>query len=158
MQQLTFPMPPTEEECQLYYYGLTYCPRLVARSSSHVWVKRQLPNRIAFAGTENMAPKALKTVTEHAFMHIWNNPIYTLQMQITLAASAAQFISIDLFGIGYDDGVNKDFPITLIVTVRPRSLPWSEGYAIARTCKLILESFNIHDVECEIRELVMVHW
>lgn len=63
--------------------------------------------------------------------------------------------AIDIFGVGYNDGVNEDFPATLMVTVKPGKLSWSAGYDIARRCKLILEAHNILDVECEIRESII---
>ncbi|KAF3066789.1 hypothetical protein CFAM422_009017 [Trichoderma lentiforme] len=156
MQELTFPIPPTEEECKLYYYGLPRCPRLVARSSSHVWVKRQMPpGRTAPIGNENLVPKALVPCSEHPAYQLWFNPECPLQKQIIQVVSVAAWTAIDIFGVGYNDGVNEEFPATLMVTVKPGKLSWSAGYDIARRCKSILEAYNILDVECEIRESIM---
>ncbi|KAL7955903.1 hypothetical protein V8C34DRAFT_326768 [Trichoderma compactum] len=158
MEKQTLPTPPTEEECRLYYYGLPYCPRLVARSSTHVWEIRQLPLSTSSNPRENMVPKALAQCPEHPAYHLWFDPACSLRgdiVQAVTAANATDWVSIDLIGIRDNDGFNTDFVATLMVTVKPGKVSWSAGYAIARQCKSILEAHNILDVECEIRESIV---
>ncbi|UKZ68627.1 uncharacterized protein TrAtP1_009652 [Trichoderma atroviride] len=52
-------IPPSNEERELYYFGLPSCPKLVARSSSGTepWVNPQRPEPTMFTGTMNMYPR-----------------------------------------------------------------------------------------------------
>ncbi|KAL7907898.1 hypothetical protein GGI35DRAFT_486864 [Trichoderma velutinum] len=151
MEQVTLPTPPTEEERQLYYYGLPSLPRFIARSSSHVWVNPQRPGFTTFTGTKNIYAKSLRPVGKHSLHQLWNNAASPLRAQILQAVSAADWTAIDIFCIGFND----DFPITLMVAVNPATLSWSDGYAITLQCKSILEAYEIYGVECEIRESVV---
>ncbi|RFU79633.1 hypothetical protein TARUN_2606 [Trichoderma arundinaceum] len=150
MQQ---PAPPSAEESELYYYGLPSCPRLVARSSTHIWQNPQMPGFTTFTGTLNMYPKSLRPAGRHPLLHqLWNNATSSLRVQIVEAVSAASdWTAIDILRVG----LNKEFYPTLLLAVKPDSLSWSRGHAIALRCKAILEDHGIHDVHCEIRESVV---
>ncbi|EHK15905.1 uncharacterized protein TRIVIDRAFT_206574 [Trichoderma virens Gv29-8] len=142
MQQ---PVPPSEEERQLYYYGLPSRPRLVARSSTNTWMRPYTP------GTLNMYPKMIEPVGRHRLLHqLWNNARSSLRVQLLEAISAADWTSVDFVRVA----LNEESHITFMVGVNPGTLSWSDGHAIAVRCKSILEAHNIHEVHCEIREPV----
>ncbi|RFU77549.1 hypothetical protein TARUN_4699 [Trichoderma arundinaceum] len=152
MQQVASPMRPTEEERQLYYYGLPSCPKLVARSSTHVWVNPQRPGPTTYVGVANMYPKTLRPVGRHQVLHqLWNDAASSLRVQILAAVSMADWTAIDILRVG----VNEEFRITLMVAVSPDTLSWRAGYDIALRCKSILEAHDVHGVHCEIRESVV---
>ncbi|UKZ83890.1 hypothetical protein TrVFT333_011705 [Trichoderma virens FT-333] len=139
----TLPTPPTEEEREFYYYGLPSRPIFIARSSTQAWVDPRMP------GTLNMCPRVLQPVGEHPLLHqLWNNAASSLRAQILQSVSAADWTAVDILRVG----LNGELHITLMVAVKPDTLSWSGGYAIAMECKSIFEAHNIHEVDCEIRE------
>lgn len=144
--------PPNSEERGLYYYGLPSCPELVARSSTHIWQNPQMPGFTTYTGTHNMYPKILRPVGRHPLLHkLWNDAESPLRVQILEAVSAADWTAIDILRIGF----NEEYHITLLIAVKPGTLSWSRGHAIALQCKAILEKHHIHDMHCEIRESVV---
>ncbi|UKZ52625.1 hypothetical protein TrVGV298_006406 [Trichoderma virens] len=148
------PSPPTAEERNLYYYGIPSAPSLVARSSSHVWVNPQNPDMASspWTGTHRMYPKTLHTVGKHPLLHrLWNDPESSLRGKILEALSGTDWTAVDFLRIS----LNKEYQITLMVTVRPDTLTWSQGHPITLRCKSILEEQGIYDVHCEILESVV---
>ncbi|KAL7908696.1 hypothetical protein GGI35DRAFT_493694 [Trichoderma velutinum] len=149
MQQLVPPGPPTNEERQLYYCGLPSRPKLVARSSTNIWVNAHRKEQLVFDSREDLNLKTLRPVGRHPLLHqLWNDASSSLRTQILQAVGVANWTAIDILRVC----LNKEDPITLMVAVNPGSLSWSDGHAIAMRCKSILEAHHIYDVHCEIRE------
>lgn len=53
--------------------------------------------------------------------------------------------------------INSEVHDTLMTSVKPDSLSWERGYALALRCKAVLEELGIHNVHCEIRESVCIY-
>ncbi|KAL7903754.1 hypothetical protein GGI35DRAFT_472888 [Trichoderma velutinum] len=146
------PAPPSEEERELYYHGLPSCPRFVARSSTHAWVRPRRPEPTMWMGTADMYTKSLRPVGSHPLLRqLWNDAASSLRVQILEAISAADWTAVDILRVGFEE----DFPITLMVAVNPETLSWEDGHKIALRCKAILEAHSIDKVHCEIRESVV---
>ncbi|PTB64844.1 hypothetical protein BBK36DRAFT_1170516 [Trichoderma citrinoviride] len=146
-------MPPGAEEQELYYYGLPSCPKLVARTSSNVWVNPQMPGPTTFTGTLNMYRKMLRPAGRHPLLNqLWNDATSSLRVQITDAVSDIDWHAIDILRVGY---VHEQSPITLMVAVTPDTVSWNQAYPVAVRCKSILEQHGIHGIECEVRESVV---
>lgn len=144
--------PPSHEESELYYYGLPSCPKLIARSSTHIWQNPQRPGFTTFTGTLNMYPKLLRPVGKHPQLHrLWNNATSSLGVQILQAVSGTDWTAIDILRVG----LNDEFHITFLIAVKPDTLSWHRAHTLTLRCKAILEEEGIHDVHCEIRESVV---
>ncbi|KAL7962089.1 hypothetical protein V8C34DRAFT_326655 [Trichoderma compactum] len=140
------PGPPTDEERRLYYLGLPSCPKLVARSSRHIWVNK---TRFRYNARHDSNLKTLRPVGRRPLLHrLWNNASSSLRVQILQAVSVADWTAIDILRVC----INGEGPVTLMVAVSPGSLSWRDGYAIAVRCQSILEAHGIYGVHCEIRE------
>ncbi|KAL7896320.1 hypothetical protein HDV63DRAFT_413314 [Trichoderma sp. SZMC 28014] len=155
-------MPPSDEERELYYYGLPSCPKLVARSSSVTkpWVDPQMPGFPTYEGTLNMHPRVFLPAKDNPLLsQQWNDATSSLRIQILEAVSVADWAAIDILRVGLDkdngpDGLKKEFQNTLLIAVVPDSMSWQEGHSLALRCKAILEEHGI-DMHCEIRESVV---
>ncbi|KAM6480614.1 hypothetical protein HDV62DRAFT_398456 [Trichoderma sp. SZMC 28011] len=150
------PTAPDLDEVEFYYYGIVQCPRLVARSSPHVWVHRQNPNdrssRFYPERPYSLYPKTLHTVGRHPLLHrLWNDAGSSLRIQILQAINGIDWTSVDFLRVGH----NGEYQITLMVAVRPGTLPWNYGHTVALRCKSILDEHGINDVPCEILEAVL---
>ncbi|KAM0264321.1 hypothetical protein ACHAQJ_000811 [Trichoderma viride] len=100
-----------------------------------------------------MYPKSLRPVGREPKLHkLWNDATSPLRVKILEAVSAAtDWTAIDILRVG----LNEEFHTTLLLSVKPDSLSWSRGHAIALRCKAILEEYDIHHVHCEIRESIV---
>ncbi|KKP03467.1 hypothetical protein THAR02_04446 [Trichoderma harzianum] len=150
------PTAPDLDEVEYYYYGIVQCPRLVARSSPHVWVHRQNPNdrrgRFYPELPYSLYPKTLHTVGRHPLLHrLWNDAGSSLRSQILRAINGIDWTSIDFLRVGH----NGEYQITLMVAVSPGTLTWNYGHTVALRCKSVLDEHGIHDVPCEILEAVL---
>ncbi|KAL6794960.1 hypothetical protein GGI42DRAFT_131857 [Trichoderma sp. SZMC 28013] len=143
------PGPPTDEERKLYYLGLPSCPKLVARSSRHIWVNKTI---FKYKACHDSNLKTLRPVGTRPLLHrLWNNASSSLRVQILQAVSVADWTAIDILRVC----INGEGPVTLMVAVSPGSLSWRDGYAIAVRCQSILEAHGVYGVHCEIRESVV---
>ncbi|KAM0470378.1 hypothetical protein ACHAPX_009998 [Trichoderma viride] len=153
-------IPPSDEERELYYYGLPSRPRLVARSSSSSdpWVNPQMPGPTTWRGsTSNMYPRLLRPAKGDPALHQqWNNAASSLRIQIMEAVNAVDWTAIDILSVGLEKPEEPEpeaqYHNTLLVAVKPKSLPWSRGNTLALRCKAILEEHGFKDMHCEIRE------
>jgi hypothetical protein len=120
---------------------------LVARSSDEEW---KLPT-----GPYNTPePKQLKNVGKHRLVDIWTDAMYA-HIQNILHIHGVEWNSIDILRIGYE-GQNK--PVILWIGVVPGSLSEADGTThpaagkVVVACKQYLESLEVSDVHCEIKE------
>ena len=135
--------PPSDEEARLYYYGLPSGPRLVARSSGVQWHHIE-------CGETHPRVKFLKHVGKHHIIDEWNAQ---LQKQIIDVLSPAEWTSVDILRIGYrHPDIDCWCPVVLWIGVTSGSLAWRDGMTIVNACIGILKSYELHDIECEIRE------
>ncbi|PFH57500.1 hypothetical protein XA68_14997 [Ophiocordyceps unilateralis] len=151
---------PSEYEKNYYYFGLPSQPRLVARSSTTVWV----PPR----DERGMLNKRLRHVGVHTIIDAWNNDSAFLRTEIirTLVDEGADFHAIDLLRSGYEEsqspspetgvttptGDPRNAPVVLLVSVAPQSLSWPAGRRLAVRCWTVLRRHQFEDVHCEIKE------
>lgn len=141
------PSPPSDREAVSYYRGLPSCPRLVARSSTHAW---EDPSR---SSLPVITGKSLRPAGGDPLLHrLWNDATSSLRIHIVEALSAADWTAVDILRVGCDG----DFNTTLLVSVKPASLSWTQAHPITLRCKGILEEHGIHYVHCEIRESIVV--
>ncbi|PTB40189.1 hypothetical protein M441DRAFT_70020 [Trichoderma asperellum CBS 433.97] len=142
------PSPPSVEERNFYYYGLPSCPRLVARSSTHAWENPHRYDTTTFPPSVNMY-KSLRPAAGDPLLHrLWNDATSSLRIQILEAVSVSDWTAVDILRLGW----TGEFHTTLLVSVKPESLTWSEAHPITIRCKEILEEHGISNIHCEIRE------
>lgn len=142
--------PPSNREATLYYWGLPSCPRLVARSSTHVWEDPGPVDGGPFTYPPSFLTfKSFRPAAGDPLLHrLWNDATSSLRIQIVDALSAADWTAVDILRVGRVGG----FRTTLLVSVKPKTLSWSQAHRITLLCKAILEEHGIDNVHCEIRE------
>ncbi|KAH7153493.1 hypothetical protein EDB81DRAFT_758438 [Dactylonectria macrodidyma] len=152
------PAPPSIEEQQYYYYGLPSKSKLVARSSSDPWAFRDnwstptADTKEVEAKRKAKMPieKALGVVGPHIIADLWNVSTGPLRIEILQALSGVKWTAIDILRIGYVKIPNSDEkpeqPITLLISVEPDSISWSQGYEVVMQCRQILQRHGINDV------------
>ncbi|KAF4955235.1 hypothetical protein FSARC_11908 [Fusarium sarcochroum] len=130
------PAPPSEEEVAGYYGGVPGRPRLVARSN---------------AATEpwSMKSNTFEPIGQHPLVLLWNGSTGPLWRDILKALEETEWITIDIFRIGYE---SKGNPVKLLVTVEQGSTNWLAGWVVATKCRDVLREYGIMDVEVEFKE------
>ncbi|KAF4967153.1 hypothetical protein FZEAL_10572 [Fusarium zealandicum] len=138
------PLPPSDEEARLYYYGLGNEPRLVARSSTEPW---------AFVGQSRWPlAKSLDPVGKHAVVTLWNSA-GPLRQEIIEALDGVSWSAVDILRLGYlPTGDEAESPVTLFISVEAGSTPWVRGHSVVTRCREILQRHKIHDVHVEMKE------
>lgn len=145
------PTPPSDREANIYYYGLPSCPKLVARSSTHVWEDPCRLDRTTYPGPTNTY-KTLRPAGGDPLLHrLWNDATSSLRIQIIEAVSAVDWRAVDILRLGWVG----EFHTTLLVSVKPESLSWSQAHPLTLRCKGILEAHGISNVHCEMRESIV---
>lgn len=138
----TAPSPPSSIEAERYYYGIHSRPRLVARSSTNVWVKPTGPEA-------HLITKELGPLGSHPLRDIWEASVGPAIFEY-LDSKGVKWTSIDPVRIGYDDEIPR--PAIVWIGVVPGSLSAEDGVEIAVHCKGILTAHQMDDVHVEIRE------
>ncbi|KAF8334478.1 hypothetical protein F5887DRAFT_1273561, partial [Amanita rubescens] len=139
----TAPYPPSSVEAQCFYYGLPSRPRLIARSSSYVWVEPQ--------GLEAyLTPKELSPLGfGHPLKNVWEDKVGP-EMISYLDDMGVKWSSLDPLRIGYAGDPSP--PPILWIGVLPGTLTHEVGVNVAIHCKNILSANGIDDVHVELRE------
>lgn len=142
------PLPPSDEERNGYFYGLPSRPRLVARTSTELWVFQQ---------DQFPIHKRLRTVADHAVVDLWNNSDGPLRQEILAALDGIDWTAVDILRVGYErdntsSGRSFDSPVTLLISVKPDSTPFNKAYDTVTECLRILEQFLIFDMQVEMKE------
>ena len=141
------PRPPTLDEAKFYYYGLPSQPRLVARSSTFIYVKPTGPE--AYHKPKEISP----FTSSHPLRAIWEVTVGPAIVEY-LNTAGANWTSLDPVRIGFIGG-SSPLPIIWLGVV-PDSLSATEGVEVATHCKGILSAHDIDDVHVEIRESEVV--
>ena len=143
------PYEPNHEEASLYYYGLPSRPRLVARSSGRRWIHKE-------HWESHPRLKYLKHVGNHPVVDKWDAEF---QDKVVNALSTAEWTSIDVLRLGLEADItglaselDSRCRVVLWIGVASGSLNWRDGLAIVSACIAIIRSYELLDVECEIRE------
>jgi hypothetical protein len=116
------PYEPSKEEKYLYYHGLPSRPRLVARSSGHIW--RQLME------DEHPVYKVYGLLGAHPIVDIWRTTDIPERIMATI--KPLDWNAINIFRVGYEPTVTHGLPqserddrdglpVTLLVSVLPGS-------------------------------------
>lgn len=140
---------PDKKERESYYYGLEAQPTLLARSSPDIW-----DVALSLGPFSNPEPKQLKNVGKHKLIDIWNDTMAAHVLQI-LKMYSVKWNSIDILRIGHE---RQDKPVVLWIGVVPGSLTKEDGTPLAVAgkvvvaCRQFLESVEIFDVHCEMKE------
>ncbi|KAJ4161592.1 uncharacterized protein LMH87_007623 [Akanthomyces muscarius] len=144
--------PPSAQEQDLYYDGLPSHPRLVARSSIEPWQSIHGPDRHPVTNLRRR--KAFLPPSRHDVMRLWNVKDAPLRRDIKHQLQHLSWNAIELFRVGFEDEQDPHgWKLTLMVSVMPESATtWSVAAQAAVACKAVLESYNIFDIHCEIRE------
>ncbi|KAI3529412.1 hypothetical protein CSPX01_15535 [Colletotrichum filicis] len=145
------PKPPSDNEKQLYYYGLPSRPILVARSDSitnpwnsierNGWVRRKC---LAAVGTN------------HLIVRLWNDHdgpgSLTNDIVTALTRYNLDWNAIDILRVGYLEDNEADFPVTMFVSARKNCTTWRTAFEAATECRRVLGEHGVFDVHCEIKE------
>lgn len=136
------PYVPSAVEAACYYYGLPSKPRLIARSSSNVWMKP--------TGAEAyLDPKELTPLGTHHLSAVWEE-IVGPAMDLYLQEAGVECTTMNPLRIGIAG--NSSPPAVIFVGVNPGSLSPERGIDVAVHCRSILVQNGINDVHVEIRE------
>ncbi|KAL4071575.1 hypothetical protein V8B97DRAFT_1870846 [Scleroderma yunnanense] len=137
------PTVPSLVEARYFYYGLPSQPRLVARSSTYIWLE---PTGLeAYPGEKELTPLGY----DHPLQAIWE-PIVGPAMVAYLDAQGVQWTSLDPVRIGSAGDLSP--PVIVWIGVRPGSLSAEAGVEVAMHCKGLLSAHSIDDIHVEIRE------
>ncbi|OIW29503.1 hypothetical protein CONLIGDRAFT_680348 [Coniochaeta ligniaria NRRL 30616] len=139
---------PSEQEQQLYYYGLPSKPRLLARSnaSESPWTPRTDDNN-------HPVGKSIDVVgSRHAMVARWH-PEGLCDKAIALL-EPVDWTSIDVIRIGYD-GDEGPKPVIVWVGVAPGSTTWEVAHDAAVAVRGLLVREGMGDVHCEMRESIV---
>ncbi|KAG8751901.1 hypothetical protein FRC14_007526 [Serendipita sp. 396] len=141
------PYPPSPLEAKCYYYGLPSQPRLVARSSTDVWVEPTGPEAY-------LRPKESHPIGRHPLREIWEDKVGPAMVDY-LGSKGVKWTSLDPVRMGYAGESSP--PVIIWMGAVPGSLSAEDGIEVATHCKSILSAHNIDDVHVEIRESVVTH-
>ena len=148
-------VPPSKVEKLQYYRGLPTEPLLVARFSSFCW---EIPTQEA--GTfSTIMRKRLHSIGDHPIYNKW----YEIVNKIQKVVKHTSCYAIDIAEVRYS--LMDDYEpvhsaseeqmqnrVTVLLSVEPQSLRWDQANSLVYQCQDILNSYNMHDVSCEIKE------
>jgi hypothetical protein len=125
---------------QDYYYGLPGNPKLLARSSTVPW---QIPSidipEHGEWGYQSRAYKSVFVLTRHPLREKLVNGLRDNIRNVLATMSPCKWISVDYLRIGYDDNVEQNNPVVILVTVEQDHVPRAEGQrivdALAEECR-----------------------
>ena len=138
----TAPYPPSLAEAQNFYYGLPSRPRLVARSSTYIWVEPT-------GADAYLVPKEASPLGFHPLREIWEATVGPAMVDY-LDGKGVKFTSLDPVRMGQ---TGDSSPSAIVwIGVLPGSLTAEIGIEVAIHCKSILSAHHIEDVHIEIRE------
>ncbi|CAJ0538688.1 Ff.00g066780.m01.CDS01 [Fusarium sp. VM40] len=145
---MTQPYPPGDREAATYYYGISSCPRLVARTSSEPFVLR--------IEMQHPVPKRFDPVGSHKIVSLWNNTLWNnsgpLRTQILEVVEELQWNVIDILRLGYEpDDKQVLLPVTMLISIDNGSTDWSTAIRVALRCREILCRHGV-EIEVEIKE------
>ena len=86
---------------------------------------------------------------DHAIVQFWASGLIP---QLRDRLSDFAWVSLDLVRIRYVGTPLESYPIVLWISVEPGSTDWQAGQRCIHRCLEILQSYSLHDVQCEIRE------
>ena len=138
----TAPYPPSPVEAQHYYYGIPSNPRLVARSSTNIWVEPR-------SAEAYLVPKEASPLGFHPLQDIWEATVGPAVVSY-LDAEGVKCTSLDPVRMGYTGDSSP--PAIIWMGVLHGSLTAEIGIRVATDCKGILSAHGIPDVHVEIRE------
>jgi hypothetical protein len=124
-----YPYPPSPVEARCFYYGIPSQPRLVARSSTNVWVEPTGPEAY-------LIPKESRPVGLHPLREIWEATV-GLAMVKYLDSKGVKWTSLDPIRMGYAGESSP--PAIVWVGVVPGSLFAEDGVEVATHCKSLQE-------------------
>lgn len=143
--------PYTEGDGLVRYAGLPSTPTLVAATCPHLMKLR--------------APQGFRHIGRHRIVDLWNekhdlrpSPSIRARILEVVRNSSLVWHAIDILRIGPNDrpcecdGRQDDWPVTLFITVEPKSAKWEDAHAVAVQCKRMLRLHGIRDIECEVKE------
>ncbi|KAH9013338.1 hypothetical protein EDB84DRAFT_901663 [Lactarius hengduanensis] len=136
------PYPPPSVEAKYFYYGIPSQPRLVARSSTDVWLVPTGPEAY-------LDPKESSPLGSHPLQMIWEASVGPA-MHDYLGSKGVEWTSLDPVRLGYSGDTSP--PAIVWIGVVPGSLSAEEGVEVATHCERILVAHHIDDVHIEIRE------
>ncbi|KAG8812887.1 hypothetical protein FRC17_001769 [Serendipita sp. 399] len=138
----TAPYPPSPVEAENYFYGIPSKPRLVARSSTDVWVEPR--------GFEAyLIPKESSPLGFHPLQEIWETKVGPAMVEY-LDTNRVECTSLDPIRMGYAGDSSP--PAIIWMGVLRGSLTAEIGVQVAIHCKGILSAHGIDDIHLEIRE------
>ncbi|KAI0950654.1 hypothetical protein AcW1_007905 [Taiwanofungus camphoratus] len=139
---LNAPYVPSAVEATHYYYGLPSKPRLIARSSVHVWMKPTGPEAY-------LEPKDLLPLGPHILATVWEQTVGPAMARILEEKGVQSYTMMPVRILVV--GQSSSLPVVLI-GVAPGSLAPKVGVETAVECRSILEASGILDIHVEIRE------
>jgi hypothetical protein len=142
--------PYTEGDGLVRYAGLPSNPTLVAATCPHLMKLR--------------SPQQFRHIGRHRIVDLWNEkhdrPGPSIRARILEVVRNSNLVwhAIDLLRIGPNDrpcecdGREDGWPVTLFITVEPKSAKWEDAHAVAVQCRRMLRLHGIRDIECEVKE------
>ncbi|CAE7152576.1 unnamed protein product [Rhizoctonia solani] len=135
------PYVPSAVEAELYLYGLYSMPRLIARSSSDVWIK---PTGLR----ANFERKELRPLRAQRLDEVWEDTVAPA-MDRYLVDKQVQWTSMEPLRIGIE---GQPFSAVILIGVKPGTLSPELGLEAAVGCRSILVESNIDGIHIIISE------
>jgi hypothetical protein len=132
--------PDDSSRFQDYYFGLPGNPRLLARSSTAPWEIPiiDIPEHGEW-GHQIPASKLAFVVTRHPLREKLDSGLRDNIRNVLATMSPCRWISVDYLRIGYDDNVEQNNPVVVLVTVEEGQVPRAEAQrivdALAQDCR-----------------------
>ncbi|KAI0095723.1 hypothetical protein GGR51DRAFT_553863 [Nemania sp. FL0031] len=146
------PYKPDDRERDGYFYGLAGRPRLIARTSTNHWTEPQHIRETWVGDVVCKTPKEYSPVRDEELIAKWENDLSAAIIKALKGCSWNYFFPIRIGLKRIYSQPRSEPPTVLLVAVEKDSLQWERGIAIALACRKILQTFEISNVEVEIRE------
>ncbi|KAI1822539.1 hypothetical protein F4861DRAFT_540925 [Xylaria intraflava] len=150
------PYRPGEEETLRYYHGFTGDPKLVARTSTHRWVKPEHVDDYNWSTRTIQVPKRYVAISDSDIIKSWTDEVSDQIIEVLKPWPWNYFfpvgIRLERVSRPVEGTYNPEISNVLLVAVEPDELQWERGLTIAQDCLKILRNARIFGVEVEVCE------
>ncbi|KAI1177737.1 hypothetical protein F4777DRAFT_596381 [Nemania sp. FL0916] len=149
---------PSTEETIEYYYGIAGKPKLVARTSSDLWVKPECKVSAWGRTTEQAKKRFWPIQDDDDIVQHWTEELCITLAEILSPYPWTYFFPVKMplgrgnhYSRSQEERFYKTAPVLLLIAVNENSIQWEEGIEMALKCQRCLHDHNI-GIEVEVRE------
>ncbi|KAL6689847.1 hypothetical protein J3F84DRAFT_224927 [Trichoderma pleuroticola] len=143
------PYPPGEQEKAEYYDGLRNQPRLIARTSATLFIPNSTRDTYQF----DKHYKQRKPITCHEII-----TKYTQAFAADIISTLGDYPWHRFYPIRINDEMVMGSPVVFVIETITDSESWETSIGIALSCRNVIRSMGITDVEVEIQQVTQVQF